>query len=147
MGFFSRVKQTGGYVFNFRVTKWVGLDRLKNSSKNLANLTKSLYTPEQAEYSETFEEALKRLNITEAEINQRRVEFTRLMVIYMLIAILLFSYSIYIVYVHKNILGFFMGFSVTIFALSHAFRYHFWIFQIKNKKLGCSVRDWFLDKH
>jgi hypothetical protein len=24
----------------------------------------------------------------------------------------------------------------------HAFKYHFWMFQIKNKKLGCSFNEW-----
>jgi len=147
MGFFSTAKKVGGTVVNFKVTKWVGLDRLTQSTKQLGRITKSLVTPEQAEYSETFEEALKRLNLSEDQINARRIEFTKLMLIYLLISIVLFSYSVYIVYAYKNILGFFMGFSITLFALSHAFRYHFWVFQIKHKKLGCSVRDWFLDKH
>ena len=147
MGFFSRVKQAGGYVVNFKVTQWVGLERLKGSSEQLVRITKSIFTPEQAEYSETFEDALQRLNLSKEQIEARRIEFTRLMIVYLLVAVALFSYSIYIVYVYKNFLGFFMAFSITIFALTHAFRYHFWIFQIKHKKLGCSVKDWFLDKH
>ncbi len=100
-----------------------------------------------SQYVETFEEALQRLNITEQELEQRRKEFTRLMITYILIAIAVFAYGVYVVSMHKNIAGFIMCFAITIYTLTHAFRYHFWIYQIKYRKLGCSLRDWFLDKH
>lgn len=147
MGFFSGIKNAGGAIFNFRVTKWVGLDQIKANSRNLVNIGQSLITPQQANYKETFEEALVRLNITEEQIQQRRKEFTRLMVIYLGISLLIFAYSIFIVYKYKNIMGFIMGFALTIFALTHAFKYHFWIYQIKHRRLGCTLREWFLDKH
>lgn len=147
MGFFSGIKNAGGVIFNFRVTKWIGLDQIKANSKNLFNIGQSLVTPQQANYTETFEEALVRLNITEEQIQLRKKEFTRLMIIYLVIASIIFIYSIYIAYKYKNVMGFIMGFALTLFALTHAFRYHFWIYQIKHRKLGCTLRDWFLDKH
>lgn len=145
MGFFSRIKDAGGYVVNFKVTKWAGLDQIKDSSKSVVNLGRHLFTAEQANYVETFEEAMQRLNITEAELNARRKEFTRLLFIYLIVALSIFSYSIYVVAVHKNFMGFMMGFAITIYALTYVFKYHFWIYQIKHKKLGCTLREWFLD--
>ncbi len=145
MGFWSNAKHASGYVFNFRVSKWVAYDEIKDSSQRLFRIGRAIFTPEQAEQKETFEEALERLNLTEQQLTARRKEFTRLMIIYLLLACAVFAYSVYIVYVHKNIKGFMMGFCTTIFALSQAFRYHFWVFQIKNRKLGCSISDWFLD--
>lgn len=145
MGFFSRVKEAGSYVVNFKVTKWAGLDQIKDSTKSVANLGRNLFIAEQANYTETFEQAMQRLNITEEQLNARRKEFTRLMFIYLLISLAIFAYSIYVVAVYKNFMGFMMGFAITIYALTHVFKYHFWIYQIKHKKLGCTLREWFLD--
>jgi intracellular multiplication protein IcmV len=147
MAFFQQAKSLGSYIFNFRVGKWMGVDQVKQSYSQLYQITLAVFRPEQAELSETFEEALIRLDLTEADIEQRRIEFTRLMIIYAFVSLAIFSYSIWIVYAYKNLLGFGMGFSITIFALTYAFRYHFWLFQIKHRKLGCSLRDWFLDKY
>ncbi len=145
MGFFSRVKKAGGYVVNFKVTKWAGLDQIKDSTRGVANLGRNLFLAEQANYAETFEEAMQRLNITQEQLNERRKEFTRLMIIYFFISLAIFAYSIYVVAVHKNFMGFMMGFAITLYALTYVFKYHFWIYQIKNKKLGCTLREWFLD--
>lgn len=147
MGFFSRAKQVGGYVFNFKVTKWIGLDQVKGSYQNITSIGKDVFLPKQAEITETFEQALERLQLTEEDLRKREIEFTRLMITYICLALLVFGYSVWIVYAYKNFYGFCMGFSLTIYVLTLAFRYHFWIFQIKHKKLGCSLRDWFLDKY
>lgn len=146
MGFFSGLRNAGGYIFNFRVTKWLGLDQIKDVSGRVGDTAKTIFTPEQAEQAETFEEALRRLNITEYELEQRKQEFIRLMFIYIFAAVAIFLYSLYIVIAYGNLMGFFMGLAITVFALTFAFRYHFWVYQIKHKKLGCSFRDWFLDK-
>lgn len=147
MGFFSNLKNTSSYVVNLKVGKWLGFDQLKTTTTSILNLGQNVFTPQQANYVETFDEALKRLNITEQELDQRRKEFVRLMIIYLLIAAGVFAYSIFIVFKFKNIMGFIMGFAITLYALSHAFKYHFWIFQIKHKKLGCSLKDWYLDRY
>lgn len=146
MGFFSRVKDVGSVVFNFKVNKWIGYDQIKSSTKNIFQVGQSLVTPEHADYQETFEQALQRLNITEEQLKQRLREFTVLLIVYILIAVAVFSYSIYIAIKYKNLMGFIMGFGVTIFALVNAFKYHFWIYQIKHRKLGCTLKEWFLDK-
>ncbi len=146
MGFFSGVKNVGGYVFNFRVDKWVDYNQLKTTTTKILGIGAEVFRPEQADRTETFEHALERLNLTEVELNTRKTEFIRLMIIYSLVATLIFVYSLWIAVANKNIMGFFMGFCITIYALTHAFRYHFWIYQIKHRKLGCSVREWFSDQ-
>jgi len=145
MGFFSSVKKGGSYVFNFKVTSWLGMQQIKDSTNSVKDFGRTIFIPEQAEHKETFEEALIRLNITAEQLEQRRKEFTRLMIIYILIATAILCYSVFIVVYYKNIMGFIMGFAISLYALTYAFRYHFWIYQIKNKKLGCTIKDWFLD--
>lgn len=146
MGMFSNVKNAGGYVFNFKVSSWLGVDQIKATTKNIASLGRNVVTPEQADYVETFDDALMRLGITNEVLQQRVKEFNRLMIIFIFVAAAIFSYSVFIVFKHKNIMGFIMGFAITLYALTHAFRYHFWVYQIKHKKLGCTLREWFLEK-
>lgn len=145
MGFFSGLKQAGSYVFNFKVTKWLGVDQIKDSTRNIADAGKTIFIPQQANFPETFEEALVRLNITEEQLQQRKKEFTKLMIVYLILALLIFCYGVYIVVSYRNFMGFVMCIAVTLYALTLAFRYHFWIYQIKNKKLGCTIKEWFLD--
>ena len=147
MGFFSRTKEVGGYIFNFKVTKWLALDQIKDGAKQITELSKNVFIPAQSEHVETFEEAMVRLQLTEDDLKQRQIEFKRLLIIYLCVAVLIFCYSVWIAYAYRNFYGFCIGFSLTIYVLTQAFRYHFWLFQIKNKKLGCTLRDWFLDKH
>lgn len=146
MGFFSRIKDASGYVVNFKVTSWMGLDHVKSMTKGIFGMSKEIFTPDQANVVETFDEAMARLHITQEQLEQRKREFVTLLIIFLLISAGVFSYGLFIMLVYKNILGFIMCIAITLFALSHAFKYHFWIYQIKHKKLGCTLREWFLDK-
>lgn len=145
MGVISRTKKIGASIFNFRVTKWISLDYIKNSYGTAFKIGKAVFTPDEAEYTESFEEALDRMQLTEEILAARLKEFTKLMLVYVIFAFGVFAYSVFIAYTKKNLLGFCMGFGITVYSLTHAFRYHFWIYQIKNRKLGCSIREWFFD--
>jgi intracellular multiplication protein IcmV len=111
----------------------------------LLTLIKDTFKQQQAEISETFEEAMIRLNLTEQDLKERKKEFKRLFIIFSIISVVIFLYSVAIAVTKHNIGGFFMGFAVTLYALSHAFKYHFWLYQINKRKLGCTVREWFTD--
>jgi len=32
--------------------------------------------------------------------------------------------------------------ALTLYVLTQAFRYHFWLFQLRNRKLGCTLSEW-----
>lgn len=145
MGFLSGVKKVGGTIFNFRVKEWFGTDTIVSNFQNIRDTFKNTFTQQQAELSETFEEAMVRLNLTEQDLNERKKEFRRLFIIFSIISVLIFVYSVMIAVTKHNIGGFFMGFAITLYALSHAFKYHFWLYQINKRKLGCTVREWFTD--
>jgi intracellular multiplication protein IcmV len=57
-------------------------------------------------------------------------------------ALLLFAYMTYEIY-FGYFLGALLSLVVAFLALALAFRYHFWFFQIKQRRLGCSVSEWF----
>lgn len=142
MGFWSTTRNVAGHVINVRVDKWLGYDYLKRTTKSTYTSAKELFTPAQAEREESFKEAMQRLNITEEDLKQREKEFFRLFVVYLIFATAIFFYGVFIA-LNGNLMGFVISFCLTLYALSHAFRHHFWMFQIKNRKLGCSLQDWF----
>ena len=144
MGFWKTSKKVAGHIVDVRVDKWIGLDSIKQTTRGIYGSAKELVTPEQAARTETFEQALERLNLTEADLAKQKIQFTRLFYFFVVLAFTVFGYGIYIA-LQGNLLGFLIAFALTAYALSQAFRYHFWVFQITKRKLGCSIKDWLND--
>lgn len=150
MGVFKKVGEGLSWAYKpaVNVKAWIGWDIVKASSHYLWAVVKSLFIPTKAQHTETFEEALARLNLTESDLKARHTEFFRLFLIYGAIGIAIVAYAFYLFFV-LNFLGGILAIVVASLAFGMAFRYHFWVFQIKHRKLGCSVREWWhseLDK-
>lgn len=123
------------------VPKWVDYRQLVKSNRSFFGFIKKMFIPEQAKVQESFEEALLRLKLTPADLIQRNKEFTRLMWLWIFLFFLSISYSIYLLYSHA-LRGFFPCLGISFIILTQIFRYHFWLFQIKQRRLGCGFRDW-----
>lgn len=146
MGAWKGTKKTAGVIFNFDIWSWINLDYLKEVLLIITNTIKSLFIPAKAEIEEDFEQAVERLQISEQDLKAREKEFTKLMLIHMLFSIALFGYCMYLAITTGDWKGTLITFALTILSLIHAFKYHFWIYQIKNRKLGSSVKDWLNSK-
>jgi intracellular multiplication protein IcmV len=48
----------------------------------------------------------------------------------------------YFVAAHYSLAGFFLLLTVTALLFANAFRFHFWAFQISQRKLGCTLAEW-----
>jgi intracellular multiplication protein IcmV len=129
-------------IFNFR--SWSDWDRTKSSSQYVKDMLKKLFViqPKVEESRETFAEAVERLKLTQADLEIRQNGLLRSTIIMAFIAFFFFMYVIYQV-VYGTLLSGLASFSITLIALALAFRYHFWYYQIKQQKLGCTVREWF----
>jgi intracellular multiplication protein IcmV len=123
------------------VPKWIGYRQLAKSSQSVFALVKKFFVPEQAGTQESFEEAMLRLKLTQADLIQRSKEFTRLMWVWIFLFLFSVTYSIYLLHEHA-FRGFFPCIGISIIILTQIFRYHFWLFQIKQRRLGCGFRDW-----
>ena len=71
-----------------------------------------------------------------------KIKYTFFYIFYLIGALILFSYGFYIAYHAHRYIGFLMCFSLTLYGLSRAFFYHFWVYQIQQKKLGLTLKDW-----
>ena len=141
MGFFRATGKVMGLMFNFRVDKWLGYKNLKNTSFSLVATIKYIFTVQNANIRESFAESLHRLNITEQDLIKKRQQFYHLMLCYLLMSATMAMYAIYLAF-NGMILSFITSLALTCLCLSHYFRYSFWLFQIKHKKLGCSLKEW-----
>ena len=136
----SRSKRLLKRLFNVR--GWVDLDRIRTGGQWIVTAAATYFIPQQAHVTESFDEAKRRLNLTDQDLAQREAGLFRLSVIMLGAALLVFCYAIYNLF-YAYYLSVLLSLVVTGLALTLAFRYHFWHFQIKQHKLGCTLSEWF----
>lgn len=141
MGFFSTTKKVAGRIIDIRVDRWISLDYIKETSDRYKILLLDAVVPKKATYSETFEEAMIRLQLTEEDITQRKKEFTQLLYSFIAISVAIILYALYMAIAGKMVASL-IAFCLSLYTLSQAFRFHFWLFQLKNRKLGCTLKEW-----
>ncbi|KTC87411.1 MULTISPECIES: type IVB secretion system protein IcmV [Legionella] len=140
-------KQQGSRIVNvfariFNVRSWIDFDRTKSFTLYLVNGFKKMFVPQKNDSGETFEEAVSRLNLSETELQDRKSALYRLSLLMSAAAILIFGYAIYHVF-YGSYRAVIISLVVMLIALALAFRYHFWYFQIKERKLGCTMLEWY----
>lgn len=140
----GRFRRSASWAFKsfLNVKAWVGFDEIKQTFGTITGSLKHLFIPQQAKFHETFEEAKARLGLSEADLKQKEQDFLRLAIILFLISLTILFYAAYFAW-NGFFAAFTLTFSVCLIALGHAFRYHFWFFQVRSRKLGCSIRDWY----
>ena len=124
MGIFRSTKGIVSKMVDVRVDKWISLDHIKDSTKQLYSIVKSVMIPARARYSETFEEALIRLNLNEQDILERKHEFTRLLTFFIVLAFLVMAYGLYLSFL-GTFLPALITFCLSFYCLTQAFRFHF----------------------
>lgn len=125
------------------VPAWMGLKYLKEDNERLKRLAKSVLLPQAPEFQpETFEEAIARLGMQEADIQARMLSFKRLALIYCVVALCILGYGIYLLMMFDTIVGLVTTLVCVWIALALAFKQHFWYTQMKERRLGLTFREW-----
>ncbi|WP_028388891.1 type IVB secretion system protein IcmV [Legionella fairfieldensis] len=136
----SRIVKLFNNIINIRA--WADFDRVKTFTLYLVNSFKKFFIPQKRGKSESFEEAMLRLNISETDLQAKKKALYRLSLLMCAAAIFILTYAIYHI-VYGNIRAVLVSLVLMLIALVLAFRYHFWYFQIKERKLGCTFREWY----
>lgn len=128
-------------AFNFRL--WIDYDRVKSAYSYVSSGMRRLFVIQKDNQSaETFDEAARRLHLNRDELMKRKDALLRLSILMLVAACLACFYAVYqLMYVSYK--SFWVSVVITLLALVLAFRYHFWYFQIKHAKLGCTLKEWF----
>ncbi len=144
MGFFRGLGRMVKPLVN--VPKWMDAQQIATDANYIKDIAKDVFTPQPSTRTETFEQALKRLNLTKSDIDARYREFRRLALTFGLLFIAVLAYIGYLLsgldpaVTWKAVA---LSVAVSLIALVQFFRFHFWMFQIRRKKLGCSFKDYF----
>lgn len=136
----SRIGRVLSHIINLR--SWFDWDRMKSLTLFLWYGAKKFFVPQQGTEKESFEAAKKRLHLTDADLLVRQKGLLRVSILMVVFAFLFLLYALYHFYCH-SIKGGILSLVVMLVALTLAFRYHFWYFQIKERKLGCSIHEWY----
>lgn len=126
----------------FHPKNLLSYQQIRSGSQVIADAVRNNFTVKKAERMETFEEALVRLNLTEAEAKRRGRFMGKMALFFMILTVLIFSYVIYMLW-HETWMVSFVGAAIATYTGAQAFRYHFWYFQIKRRRLGCTFKEWF----
>lgn len=141
-------KQKGSRTVNvlkniFDVRTWSDYDRLKSFTLYLVNGFKKMFVPQQSEgKSNTFTDAVTRMHLAETDLAIKQKALLRLSLLMCAIGLAIIVYSAYH-FIYGSYRAAIVSLVVSMIAWVLAFRYHFWYFQIKERKLGCSFMEWF----
>ncbi|MFN7097984.1 MAG: type IV secretion protein IcmV, partial [Gammaproteobacteria bacterium] len=69
----------------------------------------------------------------------------RLTIIIGSFAVLILLYTLYLLW-QGSFGSASLAFVVMLISIATACRYHFWYFQVKNRKLGCTIKEWLNEK-
>lgn len=131
-------------VFNriINIRAWFDIERVKAGTVYLLDGMKKLFIPQSRTSGESFEAAIAKLQLTEADLEIKKTALRRLSLLMVIVAGLIFIYACYNFIVGHFVAG---GLSIIVMliALVLGFRYHFWYFQIRQRKLGCTFYEWY----
>lgn len=139
----SRITTIFKSIFNVRV--WLDYERLKAYTLYLTGMAKKLVVPNQEKKKEKekdFSKTVSGLNLSEKDLEERSKALYRWSMLMCTFALGLFGYAIYQI-ITGTARAFVLSLIVGLIALVMGFRYHFWYFQIKERKLGCTFKEWY----
>lgn len=141
MGFKKVVKK--GLTGGISPKRWLGYDSIKTETKLLSKIFGGVFKrSKKAEKKETFEEAVKRFNLTEGDIQKRIKSSKELAMIFFGMGGLLFVYAIYQWSMGRLLSGI-ICLTLMLLISAYGFREHFNMFQMRERRLGCTYLEWF----
>ena len=135
----SRIYATVSRIL--KVRQLLDFDRNKNFLMYLMNALRTLVAPQETNVPESFQQAVVRLNLTDELLQKQKNSLFRLCLLMSFFGFCVFIYTIYLLFM-GTWLAAITSLMVMSLSLVLAFRYHFWYFQIMQKKLGCTFKEW-----
>lgn len=145
MGFRKTVKK--GLFSGLNPMRWVGFEQLANNAKTIKNLADGIVKSPRKDQSQyhpsTFEEAMQYYGLTEADIKKRMHISLQITIVCLALSILMIGYSVYL-FITALPLSAFVCVILTWLLWAYAFREHFNYFQMKQRRLGCTFKEWLI---
>lgn len=126
----------------FNPSAWIDYTTLKQNTAMMYGVIKTLFTPASPTRRETFAEAMQRFKLEEKDIDAMATDYRVYAGVLFLLGLTGIGYCVYLLVKHSQWLGFVMGLCVTTLFFAQAFRYDFWAFQLQQRRLGCTFKEW-----
>lgn len=126
-----------------RIREWSDYDRSKGIFAYVKSLFLNLFTLKDWDENppKDFLEVVNYYHLDQKELKNRALIFKRLSLTFLLLFLVICAYALYMFYQ-----GFFFVSAVVVcmslIALCLAFRYHFYLTVLQNKRLDFSFKDW-----
>jgi intracellular multiplication protein IcmV len=136
--------RVGGLISRiFKVRQWADVSRVQAGFGFVVDLGRTYLLPKKEPVvKESFDEAMARFQLTEQDLVDKQHRLFRLSLLMLLVAVLLLIYVIYNLF-SGHYMATFISIMPMSLALGLAFRYHFWSFQLREHRLGCTLKQWF----
>jgi len=126
----------------FNPTAWIGYEYLKTEHNTIKSTVKNLFVIDKPTRKETFAAAIKRLDLTEERVQQIATTYRIYAILFAVIGFVVFFYAFYLLFRYSSIPSWFLGLAASALFFSQAFRYDFWAFQMRRRKLGVTFKEW-----
>lgn len=127
----------------FNPTSWMAYNSLRAYTRNLYDVLRSLFTaPPAPIQTETFEQAMNRMGLTEEAIRETAQTYYWYAMFFATLGVLLVLFAFYLLFHHATFSGWLLALASSALFFAQAFRFHFWYFQIQRRKLGCTFAEW-----
>lgn len=142
MGVKNFVKST--FKANTNVKGWSSWEQIKENGKTVNNFFNDLKAPKPAAKTTqlTFEQMVQQQKLTEKDLQTLKQSHLRVAICCALLGLGALGWMIYLLS-KAMFLSSIVALSLSALMFAYAFREHFGYFQIKQKRLNCSVKEWF----
>lgn len=127
-------------VFNPR--GWMSYDEVKKSGEDVSRMVKAVTEERQPGRKETFEQAMTRMKLSEEDIQKRMQQLYLSSCIYAGVSCLIFIYAFVALIVFGGFWTWVAALIVSALGFALSFRDSFFYFQMKSRRLGCTIPDW-----
>lgn len=128
-----------------KVKRIVGYDEVKGNAQFIAGLAKQIISLLGVARKNTKSKPIHsftELGYTKEELSQKREIFKKFFFFYFLATLLALLYAIFLFVQNEYRVGI-LALCFMLLCLSQAFRYHFWLFQLKRDRPGSGLKEWF----
>lgn len=138
----GRFKRLFNKYFDYRA--WGDWNRTRFMTNYFINAFNRLFVPRKInpDDAQKFDELAEKMGLSEKDISIRLTNFRRMYLLMVFAAFLFYAYAMYQL-LYGGTLSVILALVIMLVCLSLSFRYHFWHFQIKHRKLGCTLKEWF----
>lgn len=140
----SKIKATAKFLFD--VPAWIGTDNIKQSTSWLSQLIQRTFRvrhPSTLGQQETFADAMKRMGVSAEDLPGRAKRFLWLSLMFLILSIGSLFYLAYL-WSRSSWIVVLAAFVVFCLFSVRSYFYGLWYFQIKQKRLDCSFKEWLI---